>query len=405
MEKILSSIIPIEELKIGMYVLDVKSKNSYIKIKTKGLVKSLSIIEHLKEQGVTAVEVRSSETDTTTKTQAKTNSVLAPNKKNAVGKLQPSVNKTLTLAEEFHQSCKVYDNATNKIKALFDDISADQKVNITAINELASDITDSIIRNEYAISILTRIRDKETYQWEHAINTAILICGFSLFIGMKKETATQLAIGALLHDIGVAKVPKAILNKKDKLNPNEESVIQKHVAWGHKICKSDGLLNKMTTDMLLNHHERLDGSGYPRGLDGSKLSKLARITAIVDVYDAMTGNKGYRKAEQPINALRYLLTNKEKFDRSLVQQFIKYIGVHPVGSVVKLSNETLAVVTQGNREDPLNPVAIAFYNIKNQRNITSREHFLDKEALTISAAARPEDYKINIAKVIREIIG
>jgi len=397
MQNTLSNPIPIDELKLGMYVLGVKSNSRFIKIKTKGLVKSENLIRQLKQQGVTSVTIKAEEPVDVLPEEKVTP---APSKK-----IKTTTKKKCSLAEEFYQSCKIYDGAAKTIKNLFNDISSDKKINITAINALADEIIDSIIRNEYAISILTRIRNKNAYHWEHAINTAILISGFSLFLGMKKETVVQIAIGALLHDAGVAKIPEAILNKKDKLSKNEHELVQQHVLWGHKICKSDGLTNKITTDMLVNHHERLDGSGYPRGVEASKLSKLARITAIVDVYDAMTGNKRYKQGEQPINALRYLISKSEQFDRSLVQQFIKYIGVHPVGSLVKLSNETLAVITKGNRDNPLNPKVIAFYNIKLDRKTTSVEHILDKEALSISAAAKPEDYKINISKMIREIIA
>lgn len=396
MQNTLSNPIPIDELKLGMYVLGVKSSSRFIKIKTKGLVKSENLIRQLKKQGVTTVTIKTEEPVDALPEEV----IPAPSKIT-----KTTTKKNLSLAEEFYQSCKIYDGAAKTIKNLFNDISSDKKINTTAINALADEIIDSIIRNEYAISILTRIRDKNTYHWEHAINTAILISGFSLFLGMKKETVVQIAIGALLHDAGVAKIPVAILNKKDKLSKNEHELVQQHVLWGHKICKSDGLTNKITTDMLVNHHERLDGSGYPRGIEASKLSKLARITAIVDVYDAMTGNKHHKQGEQPINALRYLISKSEQFDRSLVQQFIKYIGVHPVGSLVKLSNETLAIITKGNRENPLNPTVIAFYNIKLDKKTTSVEHVLDKEALTISAAAKPEDYKINISKMIREIIA
>ncbi|XPF94038.1 HD-GYP domain-containing protein [Colwellia sp. RE-S-Sl-9] len=400
MPEISSSTISVEELKLGMYVLDVKCEKRFFKIKTKGLVKSNDIINQLKKQGVTSIVIREDK------------SLNPPAENITVAKKtlpHPSSKKTLhkqkSVAEEFHHSCKIYDNATETIKDLFNDINTDKKINITAINQLAEEITNSIIRNEYAISILTRIRDKSTYQWEHAVNSAILMCGFVLFLGLKKEAATQIAIGALLHDVGVAKIPKTILDKKGKLTPNEQELTRKHLTWGHKICHSQGLSNKITTDMMINHHERLDGSGYPRGLNACKLSRLARITAIVDVYDAMTGNKHHKQGEQPINALRYLMSKNEQFDRTLVQQFIKYIGVHPVGSVVKLSNETLAVIIKGNREAPLEPTVIAFYSTKYERSITSKEYFLDKEAITISAAAKPEDYKINISKVIREVIG
>lgn len=397
MLEISSSTISVEELKLGMYVLDVNCEKRFFKIKTKGLVKSHDIIAQLKKHGVTSLVIRKGEGENHTKESPPITKKTRPSKK--------VVHTKRSVADEFHQSCKIYDNAKNIIKDLFNDISANKKINITAINQLATEITHSIIRNEYAISILTRIRDKNTYQWEHTVNSAILMCGFVLFLGIKKETATQITIGALLHDIGVAKIPRAILDKKGKLNQNEQALTRKHLTWGHSICKLDGLTNKITTDMMINHHERLDGSGYPRGINATKLSRLARITAIVDVYDAMTGNKHHKRGEQPINALRYLISKNEEFDRTLVQQFIKYIGVHPVGSVVKLSNETLAVIIKGNREAPLEPTVIAFYSTKYERSITSKEYFLDKEAITISAAAKPEDYKINISKVIREVIG
>ncbi len=255
------------------------------------------------------------------------------------------------------------------------------------------------------MSILTRIRSRSTYQWEHAINSGVIMCGFSLFLGIEKSTTTNITIGAMLHDVGVAKVPKAIIDKNGKLTQNEQDVMQKHIVWGHNICKIDGISNKIITDMLVNHHERLDGSGYPRGIAAGKLSKLARITAIVDVYDAMTGEKSYKKGEQPIVALRHLLAKKDNFDRVLVQKFIKYIGVHPVGSLVKLSNETLGVVTEGNRLEPLKPKVTSFYSLKNQRNITSKPHSLSKEDIKIIASVRPEDYKINLSKVIRGMIS
>lgn len=398
MQKPLSKIINIDELALGMYVLNVKSAKRFVKIKTKGMVKSDEIIKQLKKQGVTSLTVRDEQPliDEQEENEEPVPSGL---------KVKKQSTKKRTLAAEFYRSCKVYDDATNTIKGIFNDISSGKKMNIDAINELANDITESIIRNEHAIAILTRIRDKNTYHWEHAINTTILISGFALYIGMSKETVVQIAIGALLHDAGLAKLPMGIINKREKLNDNEEELLKKHVLWGYKICKADGVTNRIITDMLVNHHERLDGSGYPRGVKANKISKLARITSIVDVYDAMTGSKHYQKGEEPINALRYIISNGEKFDRSLVQQFIKYIGVHPVGSLVKLSNETLAIVTEGNREDPLNPKTIAFYNTKLDKRITSTEYALDNEDLTIRSAVKPEDYNINISKVIREIIA
>ena len=392
--------ITIDELTLGMYVLDVESNNRLFKIKTKGLVKSQSIIDQLKKQGVTSLLVKPPQI----KEEVATPEVPTPSPISNTTKKTSSI-KPKSLEDEFKQSCNVYDNSTQCIKNIFDDIQSGQKVNFSALNELAEEITESVIRNEFAMSILTRIRNKSTYQWEHAINSGVLICGFCLFLGIKKDTATDITIGAMLHDIGVAKVPKAIIEKNGKLTQNEKDVMQKHVVWGHNICKLDGISNNIITDMIVNHHERLDGSGYPRGIQSEKLSKLARITAIVDVYDAMTGEKNYKKGEQPIIALRHLLAKQDKFDRVIVQKFIKYIGIHPVGSLVKLSDNTLAIVTEGNRLEPLKPKVISFYNLNHQRTITAKPYYLSEEDISIVASVRPEDYKINLANMIRKIIG
>ena len=274
-----------------------------------------------------------------------------------------------------------------------------------AVSALAGEITNSVIRNEYAITILTRIRHHSTYQWEHATNCAILVCGFALFLGFNKDTAQKMTLGALLHDIGVAKVSKAILDKPSKLTNNEMSVVQKHLAWGHKICKRDGFDDPIILDMLVNHHERLDGSGYPRGLEKEKISKLSRITAIIDVYDAMTGDKMHKKGVQPIIALRHLLGKSEQFDQELVQKFIKYVGVHPVGSLIELSNEKLAVVVEGNRAEPLKPKVKIFYSLKLQQYINPKSCDLVSDPASIVSSIRADDHNINSSKVIRDIIS
>jgi HD-GYP domain-containing protein (c-di-GMP phosphodiesterase class II) len=307
------------------------------------------------------------------------------------------------LNEEFARSCEIYDSTTKNIQNLFERAQAQKSLSPEAVSLLANEITNSVIRNEYAITILTRIRHHSTYQWEHAINCAILICGFALFLGLNRDTAQKMTLGALLHDIGVAKVPKGIINKPGKLSSNEMTVMKKHLVWGHQLCKRDGFDDPIIMDMLINHHERLDGSGYPRGLKKEKLSKLARITAIIDVYDAMTGDKSYKKGEQPIIALRHLLRQKDKFDQELVQKFIKYIGVHPVGSLIQLSNEKLAVVVEGNRAEPLKPKIKIFYSVKLQQHLKSKDCDLTSDTASIIASIRAEDYNINSAKVIRDI--
>ena len=402
----------IDELETGMFVTTLIIKNSNSKVKNQGRVNSQRTIDSLKKQGVTEVVIRCEIVEN----DEANNSIKNANDDQKVSQIKSTDDKTTntkkntsneacSVSEEFARSCEIYDNATKDIQDLLKRAQTQQQLSPEAVSELAGEITNSVIRNEYAITILTRIRHHSTYQWEHATNCAILVCGFALFLGFNKDTAQKMTLGALLHDIGVAKVSKAILDKPSKLTNNEMSVVQKHLAWGHKICKRDGFDDPIILDMLVNHHERLDGSGYPRGLEKEKISKLSRITAIIDVYDAMTGDKMHKKGVQPIIALRHLLGKSEQFDQELVQKFIKYVGVHPVGSLIELSNEKLAVVVEGNRAEPLKPKVKIFYSLKLQQYINPKSCDLVSDPASIVSSIRADDHNINSSKVIRDIIS
>jgi len=401
----------INELKTGMFVTEVMLSNRKNKVKNQGRVNSQRTIESLKKQGVTQVIIKCEDEKTTSDEPTESSEDTNPQstESDQEDKIAPTKNKlpaeACSLDQEFSRSCEIYDNTTKNIQSLFNHARAQKALSPEAINLLACEITDSVVRNEYAITILTRIRHHSTYQWEHATNCAILVCGFALFLGLNKDTAQKMTLGALLHDIGVAKIPKGIIEKPSKLTTNEMDVVKKHLAWGHQICKKDGFNDPIIMDMLINHHERLDGSGYPRGLKKEKLSKLARITAIIDVYDAMTGDKNYKKGQPPINALRHLLGDKNKFDQEIVQQFIKYLGVHPVGSFVELSNKQIAIVVEGNRSEPLKPKVKIFFSLKLQNYVKMKDCDLSKDPVTIITSVHADVHNIKSTKVINDFLN
>jgi HD-GYP domain-containing protein (c-di-GMP phosphodiesterase class II) len=386
----------IDELEVGMFVKDIVLKSSKHKVKNQGVVNSARTIDMLKKQGVCSVVVECKSTE---------NAFSEPTEDPVHQSTKSQNVNSKSLAEEFEHSCAIYDEASETIRKLFNASNlTTHTLSASAISALAGEITSSVIRNEYAITILTRIRDRSAYQWEHAINCAVIICGFGLYLGLKKETVEQMTLGALVHDAGVAKVSRAILEKAGPLTENEMGVVKKHVVWGIELCKRDGFDSPIIIDMIANHHERLDGSGYPRGVKGDKLSKLAKITAIVDVYDAMTGDRPYKKGEHPLKVFRFLMSQQNQFDQELVQQFIKYLGVYPVGSLVKLSNDKLAIVIEGNRVNPVKPKVKIIYNLKLNHTITPSDFDLKNSETTIESAVNAEDYGINLSKIIRNAI-
>ncbi|MEH6816437.1 MAG: HD domain-containing phosphohydrolase, partial [Pseudoalteromonas distincta] len=255
-----------------------------------------------------------------------------------------------------------------------------------------------------AMTILTRIKDKHSYNWRHMINCAIFTAVFAKYLGYKMAVVQELAMGALLHDLGQAKLPQGIFSKPTKVTNNELLAIKKHVAQGLGLVKGEKGITPLMLDMIVNHHERLDGSGYPRGLQAEKLSRPARIMAIVDVYDAMTADRMHQDGDEPINALRYLLANKQLFDGELVQRFIKCLGVHPVGTIVKLTNERLALVLERNVLNPIKPKIKLFYNAKHNHHVTPKDIDLSEhtQELKILSSVKPLDYQINLSRLLKE---
>ncbi len=397
--------LPIAELVPGMFVDSVSKQQAHansIKIKTRGLVRDKTIIKRLIAEGVEELLIDFTQSDVALPKKYQPQS--EPRKPQT--EQQPTAKKVpprITVEQEFLKASVYYEQHSRKLQSLYSDITAGLKINVSLLDDIAVDIVGSVFRNHNALTILTRLKDKHIYNWRHMINTAILVSVFAKYLGYKEKTIKELAMGALLHDLGQAKMPQGVLSKPSALSENEMQVVKKHVVQSLGLVKGEKLITPLMLDMIVNHHERLDGTGYPRGISADRLSRPARIMAIVDVYDAMTADRPHQLGDEPISALRYLLTNKQLFDSELVQRFIKCLGVHPVGTIVKLNNERLALVMEGNQENPIKPKIKIFYNAKHLHHVTAKDVDLSKEKeLKIIAGIKPLDYQLNLARLLKE---
>jgi HD-GYP domain-containing protein (c-di-GMP phosphodiesterase class II) len=380
-------VITIAELKPGMYVTRILKQKSNIKIKT-GIVRSQSLIDTLALHGIKKLEIDLKQSETA-QAQQQVKPIVTPLiAPEPVEKTDPQPEPTpkqkkpaviasdeTSLEEEFQQASAAYDAGLRKITTLQCDLMMGQSVNIAVLDEVGQTILESVFRNESAMAVLTRLRDKNTYAFRHSINTAILVTMFGKFLGYNKNRIIELTMGALFHDLGQSKVPQGILSKADKLTELERKAVQKHVAHSFSLAKQYPKITPLMIDVIINHHERLDGSGYPRGLKG-----------------------------EPIAALRYLMSKPELFDSVLVQKFIRCVGVHPVGSIVKLTGEKLALVLEGNRAAPLKPKIQIFYNAKHQHYITRKKLCLVEHGQTIKiiSGVQPQDHQINLSRLLKE---
>ena len=400
--------LPISELTPGMFVDSVTKQHeglNSIKIKTSGLVRNQAIIKRLVTEGVLELLIDFTKGDAAIPDKYKPKS--APPQKSTTSSSKtkpPAVKPAITLEQEFAKASINFEQHNRKLQALYGDVTTGLSVNLKVIDEMANDIVSSVFRNTSAMTILTRIKDKHSYNWRHMINCAIFTAVFAKYLGYKEEAVQQLAMGALLHDLGQAKLPQGIISRPSKLTSSEMDIIKRHVAQGLGLVKGEKGITPLILDMIVNHHERLDGSGYPRGITAEKLSRPARMMAIVDVYDALTADRPHQEGDEPINALRYLLANKELFDAELVQHFIKCLGVHPVGTIVKLTNERLALVLEGNKTNPIKPKVKLFYNAKHGHHVTPKDLDLNEpdQSIKIVSSIKPLDYQINLARLLKE---
>jgi len=400
--------LPISELTPGMFVDSVTKQHeglNSIKIKTSGLVRNQAIIKRLVTEGVLELLIDFTKGDAAIPDKYKPKSAPSQKPITSTSKTKPpAVKPAITLEQEFAKASINFEQHNRKLQALYGDVTTGLSVNLKVIDEMANDIVSSVFRHTSAMTILTRIKDKHSYNWRHMINCAIFTAVFAKYLGYKEEAVQQLAMGALLHDLGQAKLPQGIISRPSKLTSSEMGIVKRHVAQGLGLVKGEKGITPLMLDMIVNHHERLDGSGYPRGITAEKLSRPARIMAIVDVYDALTADRPHQDGDEPINALRYLLANKELFDAELVQHFIKCLGVHPVGTIVKLTNERLALVLEGNKLNPIKPKVKLFYNAKHGHHVTPKDLDLNDsdQSIKIVSSIKPLDYQINLARLLKE---
>lgn len=228
---------------------------------------------------------------------------------------------------------------------------------INNISSLADDLVDNILSTKQAGLHLVDLKNRDNNTYDHSINTTLLAIILALQLGYEKKQLQSIAIGTLLHDFGKVFIPTEILLKPGKLTYEEFTIIKGHPKLGYEYLKNQTNINSIALSIIHEHHEKVNGTGYPNNLKAKDISPYAKIVSICDVYEALTTDRPYRKAVSPNEALELLMGScGTDFDLNMVKSFIKRIDPYPVGSVVKLSNKHLAVVKKTNPKYILRPV-------------------------------------------------
>ena len=270
-----------------------------------------------------------------------------------------------TLADEVQRAKTLHREANVIVRNMMGDIRLGKQIELEKIEPLVSQIVDSIFRQQDALLPLSLLKTHDEYTFQHSVSVCTLMTSFARALELPRQIIHEIAIGALLHDVGKAKVPDAILNKPAKLTDAEFDKMKSHVVQIKLILMGTPGVSDIALDVAAQHHERFDGTGYPNKLKGEQISLYGQMGAIVDVYDALTSNRCYHKGRPPTEALRKLLEwSKFHFKPELVQAFIRTIGIYPSGSLVRLESGRLAVVLEQHADKLMQPSVKVMFHTK-----------------------------------------
>lgn len=220
----------------------------------------------------------------------------------------------------------LYESTVNVIEDVFENPRSGEVIKRS--KSMVNHTVDFILGDKEAFVNLLKIRSHDYYTYTHSVNVCTFLISFAKTQGINDiKTLKEVGEGGLLHDLGKSMVPSEIINKPSKLTNSEWEIMKKHPEYGVEIAKETGLTSEVSLAIIGQHHEKLSGKGYPKGLKGEELNVFARMASIVDVYDAITTNRSYSRARTAIEAAKFLLDHKDEFDEKMIVEFIKMVTI------------------------------------------------------------------------------
>ncbi|EGU36454.1 HD-GYP domain-containing protein [Vibrio ichthyoenteri ATCC 700023] len=304
--------------------------------------------------------------------------------------------KTKSRFAQQQSASKIIREAKGLAHKLINQTFEGKVIDVADIDNWADDLIESVLIDSDALQCVSALRNKDKYLLEHSVNVACLLVSFGKHLKLPKETLKQMAIGGIIHDVGKIKVDDEVLHKPAKLTAEEFEHMKLHQVYAKQIITNVKGLSDISRDVCLMHHEKLDGKGYPSGLAGEQIPMHGRMSCIVDIYDALTSDRCYKKGMSSAEAFKILLSlTPNHLDKELVYKFINCIGVYPVGSIVELSDGRVGVVWTSNQDEPLKPEVKCFYSRKYKRYVDVAYVDLKHAPIKIERAIAPHNLEVD----------
>jgi len=339
---------------------------------------------------------------------AKSKVKLVNSKKQEPSKIPPTkISKIERSFEVFKEEMKfakeVKTEAFHVASETLEDVRMGKNINSEKIKGVVEGMVASMDKTPDALLSLARLKDFDNYTFMHSVNVAVLSMTLGKGLKFSSKKIFDLGMGGILHDIGKMKVPEEILNHPGKLSGEAWQVMKNHVVFSAQLLEEMDEISDSAKALAAQHHERLNGKGYPNGLKYFEIHEFGRIGSIADVYDAVTSKRVYKQEVFPAESMKILINGKgEAFQPNFVDLFIQEIGLYPIGSTVKMNSGEIAVVLFNNRETPTTPIIQIVLSATGKRIPNSIELDLAKgnSQRTIVSMVDPIAYGIDIEQYI-----
>jgi HD-GYP domain-containing protein (c-di-GMP phosphodiesterase class II) len=304
----------------------------------------------------------------------------------------------VSMGAELERAAKICFKSKQAVISMFQEARMGKAVDIIGAQQLVEDISDSVSRNPGALISLARLKTVDDYTYMHSVAVCAMMVSLSKQLGLDEAQTRAAGMAGLMHDLGKALMPMEVLNKPGKLSPAEFNVIKTHPSEGHRLLLTGLDVDPLILDVCLHHHEKTDGSGYPKGLKADEISLFAKMGAVCDVYDAITSNRPYKAGWDPAESLRKMAEwANGHFDGKVFQAFVKSLGIYPIGSLVKLTSGRLGVVVEQTGKSLTMPSVKVFFSTKSNLRIPPEVIDLSLPGVTEKIVSREDPAKWRFA--------